>query len=110
VSPLATLCGCGNRVPAGQSCPCRRDQHRRTGANRDLGRTSTHWRRLSAWARHNARGVCSDCGGVEHAGDLGSKLTVDLVGGGDHSTARPEDIRVRCRRCHGARDGGRRVA
>ncbi|SRR5581483_306151 len=83
------------------------ERRRRTRNNRELGRTTRHWRRLSELAREQAAGVCASCGRAENTEDPGSKLTVDLLGGGDHSRAKLEDTVVLCRRCHGRRDGGR---
>lgn len=114
--PVATVCHRHQAlIPAGERCPsCERDRGaRNVAANVRLGRTSPHWRRLSAIARarhlkaHGA--VCPVCGTAESAGDPGSKLTVDLIGGGDHSRAALDQTRVVCRRCHGHADGGRRV-
>jgi hypothetical protein len=83
------------------------EQRRRSRNNRELGRTSKHWMRLSKKARALAGGVCPDCGRAEDPDDPSTKLTCDLVGGGDHRSAVIEQVRVRCRRCHGRRDGGR---
>lgn len=103
-------------IPAGERCPqCERARAaRNAAANVRLGRSSKHWRRLSAIARavhvktHGA--VCPGCGVIENQADPSSKLTVDLIGGGDHARATLQQIRVLCRRCHGRADGGRRVA
>jgi hypothetical protein len=108
--PTATVCHRHRvLVPAGAACPaCETDeQARRRDNNQRLGRNSAHWRRLSARERRRANGICSFCGGVESRDDPGSKLTVDLIGGGDHSRATLDQVRVACRRCHGRTDGGR---
>lgn len=103
-------------IPAGEPCPaCERARGvRNAAANVRLGRSSRHWVRLSAIARARhvkmLGPVCPRCGVIETAEDPGSKLTVDLVGGGDHARATLEQTRVLCRRCHGRADGGRRVA
>src|SRR5581483_11296630 len=70
------------------------ERRRRTRNNRELGRTTRHWRRLSELAREQAAGVCASCGRAENTEDPGSKLTVDLLGGGDHSRAKLEDTVV----------------
>lgn len=82
-------------------CPhCRRKEAaRRDGNNKRLGRTSAHWIKTSKRARE-LQPWCTDCGST-------TDLTVDLVGGGDHSTASLAQCVVRCRSCHGRRDGGR---
>lgn len=114
--PVATVCHRHQAlIPAGESCPeCKRDRGaRNAAANVRLGRSSPHWRRLSAIARarhvkaHGA--ICPDCREPECTDDPGSKLTVDLIGGGEHSRATLEQTRIRCRRCHGHADGGRRT-
>jgi hypothetical protein len=118
--PHATVCAKHSPpvlVNAGERCPaCPADPRgaaRRALRNVALGRTSAHWRRLSfRMIRRHRRtygAICPLCATAEHPhDDPGSKLTVDLIGGGDHSQAREEDCRVLCRRCHGAADGGRR--
>jgi hypothetical protein len=67
--------------------------------NRELGRNTRHRRRLRALAIASV-GMCQRCGS-------GGDLTVDLLHGSDHSTARLEDVQVLCRRCHGSKDGGK---
>jgi 5-methylcytosine-specific restriction endonuclease McrA len=84
-----------------------RERRRRARNNRELRRTSRHWRRISQLAREQARGVCSLCGRHEQPHDQASKLTVDLPAGGDHSRATLTEVIVLCRRCHGQRDGGK---
>jgi hypothetical protein len=110
--PHATVCHRHRRlVLDGDACAecSATNSSRRARRNDELGRTSATWRRLSGHARHHAGGVCEACGCLEDVElDAGSKLTVDLIGGGDHRTARLQDVRVLCRRCHGAADGGRR--
>jgi hypothetical protein len=97
-------------IPVGGACAgCAQSERRRRGANNArLGRNSAHWRRLSRAERRRAHAICTFCGGVESRDDPGSKLTVDLIGGGDHSRATRDQVRVACRRCHGKADGGRR--
>lgn len=107
MSPLATVC---NRhraiVPAGQRCPqcasteTARENARHTANNRRLGRSSPHWRRISAAARRRSP-FCANCGSEDD-------LTVHLPGGGDHRHAALEEVEVLCRSCHGVMDGGRR--
>lgn len=115
--PTATVCHRHKAlIPAGEPCPaCERDRGaRNAAANVRLGRSSRHWVRLSAIARarhvKTVGSVCPVCGVIEVEADPGSKLTVDLVGGGDHARATLDGVRVVCRRCHGRADGGRRVA
>jgi hypothetical protein len=75
-----------------------------------LGRRSTHWRQLSfrMIRRHRATiGLCPVCGRAETGLNDDTKLTVDLIRGGDHTTATPAECRVVCRRCHGRAQGGR---
>lgn len=107
MSPVATVCG-RHRVivPEGQRCArcAAEDGGRRGHLNQALGRNSAHWRRLRARLIAQAEGVCPACSEIETYEDPGSKLTVDLIAGGDHSRARLEDCAVRCRRCHGRKD------
>lgn len=106
MSPMSTICTSCHRI---RPCACAdREQARRTSNSKRLGRTTNHWRQLSAQARAQACGYCPRCNRPERNTDAGSKLTADLIGGGQHSTAKLEQVRVMCRRCHGAVDGGRR--
>ena len=100
---------CSNPVPLGERCCPTRNDQRRAQASTQLGRNNRHWRRLRDTAIHRAHGTCSRCGTAESDLDAGSKLTCDLIGGGDHSRATLEQVRVLCRRCHGTSDGARRV-
>lgn len=110
---LATVCHRHQRlVPMGERCEdCSRENaKRRNRRNRELGRSSAHWRALSARmvarVRRDAGGRCPCCGTPERERDQGSKLTCDLVGGGDHARARESECEVKCRRCHGRQQGG----
>lgn len=88
---------------------CGTPEHLRRSANNvRLGRNSAHWRKLSASVIREARGVCPVHGGPEDPRDPRSKLTADLIGGGDHAHATRDQVRVMCRSCHGRADGGRR--
>jgi len=114
VSPMLTVCDRHKvLIPDGEKCPscAKSGQARRQRRNRDLGRSSSHWRKLSArlilMVRRELGGRCPGCGGTERSGDPGSKLTCDLIAGGDHARAVERDCRVRCRRCHGRAQGGR---
>lgn len=114
MSPLLTVCHKHQLlVPDGERCPscAEAGKVRRRSRNRELGRQSAHWRRLSSrmtlLVRRELGARCPGCGTVESASDPGSKLTCDLVAGGDHSKALERDCRVRCRRCHGRLQGGR---
>lgn len=111
---LATVCHRHQRlVDDGELCPecAEAGRLRRQSRNRDLGRQSAHWRKLSArltaLVRRELGGRCPGCGTVEKTSDPGSKLTCDLVAGGDHAKASEADCRIRCRRCHGRAQGGR---
>lgn len=108
MSPVRTVCP---RCHGPKPCHCTDQKRtaRNTAAATRKRYGSRHWRQLSASLIRQAQGICTTCGRTEHQDDPGSKLTVDLIGGGDHSTARLEDCRVVCRRCHGRRDGARRV-
>jgi 5-methylcytosine-specific restriction endonuclease McrA len=100
MSPLARLCPACGRADVGPDRACGATHHRRRARrNRELGRNSRHWRRLRALAIASV-GRCQRCGS---RGDL----TVDLLHGADHSTARLEDVQVLCRRCHDRKDGGK---
>jgi hypothetical protein len=77
-----------------------RQKARRAANNVALGRKSRHWMGLSNHAR-KIHPYCADCLAT-------TDLTVDLIGGGDHRTATIDQVVVRCRSCHGQRDGGRR--
>ena len=105
------LCPEHGLVPSNQRCcPTRNDKRRHT-SRIQLGRNTNHWRKLSSTAIHRAHGTCSRCGNHEHDHDAGSKLTCDLIGGGDHSShATLDQVRVLCKRCHGHTDGSRRTA
>lgn len=110
---LATVCHKHQLLVAdGELCPecAAAGKARRQLRNSRLGRQSSHWRNLSARmtmvVRRELGGVCPGCGTAESAADAGSKLTCDLVRGGDHSHATEADCRVRCRRCHGRAQGG----
>lgn len=97
--------------PAGGRCPScpDRGKQRRAARNRELGRDTPHWKRISLLARRRARGVCEcGCGTREDRDDPATKLTVDLPSGGDHARARLDEVVVLTRRCHGTRQGGRR--
>ncbi|HXH87415.1 MAG TPA: hypothetical protein VNI55_02260 [Gaiellaceae bacterium] len=96
-------------VPTNKRCCASRNQQRRWQADKELGRTTAHWKRLRATATHRAHSTCSRCGTAESDHDAGSKLTCDLIGGGDHSRATLDQVRVLCKRCHGHGDGGRRT-
>lgn len=115
---IATICHRHRTLnPHGQRCPdCKREAAERGKPRRQqnktlLGRHSRHWRELSyrLIRRHrNTDGpVCPQCGTVETPGDPGSKLTLDLTRGGDHTTATEDECQVVCRRCHGRLQGGR---
>jgi hypothetical protein len=88
-----------------------RGKPRRQANKVRLGRHTRHWRELSfLMIRRHRRMVgpiCPVCGGAEDENDFGSKLTLDLVRGGDHSTALESECQVKCRRCHGREQGGR---
>lgn len=106
--PLYRVCNRHRRsFPYRSSCPqCRsekaeREKPRRAANNARLGRKTTHWIGLSARLRRAAGGVCPCCGRDENPDDARSKLTVDLVRGGDHSTATADECEVKCRACHG---------
>lgn len=92
------------RCPACEAERGAHDAARRSANNVRLGRNSAHWRRLRrarlALASHLCELGLSDC--------TVTATTVDLMGGGDHSTAQLEDTRAACRSCHGRVDGGRR--
>lgn len=94
--------------PTGQHCPNCGDpeQTRRSANNVRLGRNTRHWKRIRRIALVTADGHCPRCRTAEREHDPGSKLTVDLIGGGDHSKATLDRVRVLCRRCHGELDGG----
>lgn len=115
------LCGRHRRIyPAGERCPeCRqentdRGRARRHANSRRLGRYSPHWRALSFRLLRRWRlacGVvawCPKCLRIETASDASTKLTVDLVRGGDHRTATEDECEIKCRRCHGREQGARR--
>jgi hypothetical protein len=115
------LCARHRRIfPAGDKCPeCKREKAelgkpRRQANSQRLGRFSPHWRTLSfnMIRRHRRdRGpYCPRCLRVESEHDPSTKLTVDLVRGGDHTTALEEECEVVCRRCHGQAQGARRRA
>lgn len=110
MSPIANVCHEHQLLyPAGERCPlCLPTDRARADANRTLGRNSQHWRRLTRRAVRAAAGVCPECGALEDAERPATKLTTDLVGGGDHRRATLADVRVMCRSCHGRADGGRR--
>ena len=108
MSPVISVCP---RCQGPKPCNCtdpRRTTRNTTGATRKRY-GSSHWRNLSAKLIRQAHGTCPTCGTTEHPDDPGSKHTVDLIGGGDHSKARPDQCLVKCRRCHGRHDGARRV-
>lgn len=106
MSPVMQICiRCQRIRPCG--CPDR-EQHRRHRNNVELGRNTRHWRRVRLQAVSACYGHCPGCGTQERTNDPGSKLTADLIGGGNHATATLETVRVRCRRCHGTQDGNRK--
>lgn len=116
---LATVCNRHRQlIPMGEQCPTCNAEHaerhkpRRQANHERLGRKSSHWRELSFRMirkhRQTVGPVCPHCGVTETPNDYGSKLTLDLVRGGDHRTARPEECEVKCRRCHGKAQGARR--
>jgi len=118
MSPLATVCHRHRTlVPMGDRCPaCKREEAergkpRRQANHERLGRKTRHWRELSFRMIRRYRAtlgpVCPCCGAHESEDDPGSKLTLDLVRGGAHETAREEECEVKCRRCHGREQGGR---
>lgn len=110
MTPIMCVCHAHQVLyPAGERCPlCKPADRARANANQALGRNSQHWRRLSRRAIRAAGGVCPECGELEDPRRPATKLTTDLVGGGDHRRATLADVRVMCRACHGRADGGRR--
>jgi hypothetical protein len=112
MSPVATHCGKHGRIVLqGERCPecamegaSMRSRRRRENRNRDLGRNSEHWRRISRIRRRRAGDRCE----IRLPGCTDIATTCDLIGGGDHARARLADTRAACRACHGKVDGGRR--
>lgn len=111
MNPLMTVCDRHRKlIPAGETCPdcaayrANQTRQRSANSNRELGRNTRHWRRLSGLAR-KLHPYCAICGRAE--GDTPAlKLTVDLIGGGSHATAVLEQTRVLHRSCHSRADGG----
>jgi hypothetical protein len=102
----ATVCHRCHRI---RPCGCPTQDDRRHANNLRLGRKTAHWIQTSRNAISRAFGYCPQCGRAEDENDPSTKLTADLIGGGDHSKATLAQVRVLCRRCHGTEDGGRRV-
>ena len=103
------ICPTHGLVPTNERCCPTRNDQRRAQASVELGRNTAHWRRLRASTIYRAHGRCSRCGQEETEHDAGSKLTVDLTAGGDHSRATLDEVQALCKRCHGRSQGARRT-
>jgi hypothetical protein len=98
---VTTICGKCKRM---RPCACPTTDPHKIRKARTKKYNSAHWQRIRA-RRLKISPSCADCG---HPGSKTNPLTVDLLVGHDHSRARLEDTRTRCRVCHGRKDGGKR--
>ena len=102
---LCPKCGALGET-AGLCAKCKRaDNLRRTEKRRTSGRTTAAWNRLRVAAIERDGFQCRRCG----RGGTVKTLTVHLRPelGGNHFSARLEDLTTLCRSCHGSVDAPR---
>ena len=126
-SRTATFCPyCGGIVPAGKRCSCR-PKHKRKPTEGDKTRAEREpWRKRYAQAEFRRarqvaigrqRGHCADCGRICAENANGVWSTANLGGEVDHvrplcegGTDSADNLRLRCKSCHGRIEAKRREA